>query len=514
MKKIIAIILTLILIFACVVALAACQNGVDGKDGRDGVDGKDGINGTNGVDGTDGANGKDGVNGKTAYQIYKDNNPDYDGDERQWLDDLANGKLSTVNRYDIISYGKNINATLTSGTATSDGSNMILSNCIAQLNKPVILPTSENSWWKISVGGVLATKDGGVQLLNSSSDSSVGRAYLAANAGQNKVYLGVNIGGVYINYCWNVPSATIKSEHSYEIKYSDGIYSLSIDGGNFKAFDTFNCDQNAAISVNVIDAKKLSADFNGKMRAVFGQDYVTFTNLGASGFTADSNLGYVTVETSAIYDYQSLACHPLYGKTVYHLGSSISYGYSNGGVSFADQIKELTGSKLNKQTESGTKLAMQSEGDNSYASRFARFPFNDNPAFLVLQLSTNDFNGGITLGTVGTATDGFDKTTTAGAMEYIISETKKKSPDTQIVIYSCAVKDGWKNGHADYSRFATIELQKLQAKWGVTVVDLYGADKIFAEGMIMSDDIHPNKQGYAALFTPTLINGMLDYLST
>ncbi len=513
MKRSIAIILTLILVLACLCALAACQNGADGNDGRDGVDGKDGINGTNGADGKDGTNGKDGVDGKTAYQLYKDSHPEYSGDEQQWLTDLANGKLASENYYEVVSYGKNFYATVSGGTATTDGTNMNLSNCIAQLNKPIILPTSENAYWQICVGGTLATKDSGVQLLNSSANSAVGRVYFAANAGQNKVYLGVNIGGVYINYCWNVPSATIKSQHTYVVKYENGVYALSIDEGRFQTFDSYNCDQSSTISQNVDDAKKISADFNSKVRAVFGQDFITFTALGATDFTVGSKLGYLSATTSAIYNYQNLACHPLYGKMIYHLGSSISYGHANNGVSFAEQIRDITGSTMNKQTVSGTTLSMQAS--NSYAQRFSNFTFSDNPQFLVLQLSTNDFTrSGITLGTVGTATEGFDTNTTAGAMEYIISETKKKSPNTQIVIYSSAVKDGWKNNHAEYSRFATIELNKLQSKWGITIVDLYGADKIFAEGMIMSDDIHPNKQGYASLFTPALINGMLDYLET
>lgn len=510
MKRSVALILTLVLVLACVCALVACQNGVDGKDGKDGADGKDGINGINGTNGTDGTNGKDGADGKSAYQLYKDSHPDYSGDEQQWLTDLANGKLADTNYYEVISYGKNINAAVKSGSATSDGSNMTLSNCIAQLNKPIILPASDNASWRLNIGGILATKDAGVQLLTSSADSNVGRAYVAANAGQNKVYLGVNIGGVYFNYCWNVPSATIKSEHTYVIRYENNVYSLSIDGESFKNFDSFNCDQSSTITIDVTDAKKISADFNSKMRAVFGQEYITFTSLGASGFTADSKLGYVTAETSSIYGYQNLACHPLYGKMIYHLGSSISHGHATGGISFAEQIKEITGSKMNKQAQSGTTLSMEEK--ESYAERFANFPFNDNPDFLILQLSTNDFTrGGITLGSVGSATENFDARTTAGAIEYIISETKKKSPNTQIVIYSCAVKSNWSN--SNYSRFATIELQKLQGKWGITIVDLYGADKIFNDNMILSDDIHPNKQGYASLFTPALINGMLDYIA-
>lgn len=81
------------------------SNGVDGTNGKDGVDGKDGINGTNGIDGangkdgtngTDGKDGIDGENGKSAYEIYKENYPSYPGTEKDWIKDLALGKLSVT----------------------------------------------------------------------------------------------------------------------------------------------------------------------------------------------------------------------------------------------------------------------------------------------------------------------------------------------------------------------------------------------------------------------------------
>ena len=45
--------------------------------------------------------GKDGVDGKSAYEIYKEKNPSYTGDEDQWMSDLVNGKLATV---DVVKY--------------------------------------------------------------------------------------------------------------------------------------------------------------------------------------------------------------------------------------------------------------------------------------------------------------------------------------------------------------------------------------------------------------------------
>ena len=67
--------------------------GKDGKDGADGKDGSDGSDGKDGKDGKNGNNGTDGQNGKSAYDLYKEAHPDYQGTLEEWLDDLVNGRL-------------------------------------------------------------------------------------------------------------------------------------------------------------------------------------------------------------------------------------------------------------------------------------------------------------------------------------------------------------------------------------------------------------------------------------
>lgn len=485
----ISTVLALIIVAALVFVLVGCQNGADGTNGKDGIDG---------------------ANGKSAYELYKENNPNYSGSEQQWLNDLANGKLVKTKRYDVVTYGNTLYAVVTKGSASSNGSIMTLTDCIAQLNTPIVLPTSDKARWQINLNGTLCTNDSGVQLLTSTANSEVGRVYLAANAAQNKVYLGVNIGGVYFNYCWGVSSSVLKSDHDYVITYEDGEYLLKVDDGNFSQFEVVNYNQTNNVIVS--DAEQVCDDFNQKVRAIFGQDFITLTCLGANGFTVNSKLSYVQVETSSIYDYQILSCHPLKGATIYHLGSSISYGHANSGVSFAEQIRDLTGSKMVKQTVSGTTLSNQK--DNSYAARWSNFTFDDNPDYLILQLSTNDFaQSGVTIGEVSgkNETENFTPNTTASAIEYIISQTKAKSPETKIIVYSCVVNQSWANSYPQYGEFVNNQLGLLRDKWDVEVIDLYNADMLFKG--ILADDIHPNAAGYAAMFTPTMINVMTSGVS-
>lgn len=69
--------------------------GEKGEKGDQGIPGQDGAQGEKGDKGDPGKDGKDGQDGKSAYEIYKEAHPEYQGDEQQWLDDLVNGRLST-----------------------------------------------------------------------------------------------------------------------------------------------------------------------------------------------------------------------------------------------------------------------------------------------------------------------------------------------------------------------------------------------------------------------------------
>ena len=55
------------------------------------------FNVTNGVNGDQGLQGETGENGKSAFDIFKEYYPDYEGDEKQRIDEVINGKFNKVN---------------------------------------------------------------------------------------------------------------------------------------------------------------------------------------------------------------------------------------------------------------------------------------------------------------------------------------------------------------------------------------------------------------------------------
>ncbi len=61
-----------------------------------GQDGADGENGETGEQGPQGDKGEPGEAGKSAYELYCEEHPEYKGTLEEWLEDLANGNLSTV----------------------------------------------------------------------------------------------------------------------------------------------------------------------------------------------------------------------------------------------------------------------------------------------------------------------------------------------------------------------------------------------------------------------------------
>ena len=63
--------------------------------------GDKGDQGDKGDKGEQGDTGQKGADGKSAYEIYKQAHPEYEGDEQQWLDDLVNGRLGNQDVYTV-----------------------------------------------------------------------------------------------------------------------------------------------------------------------------------------------------------------------------------------------------------------------------------------------------------------------------------------------------------------------------------------------------------------------------
>ncbi len=458
-------------------------------------------------------------NGKSAYDIYLEKNPEYSGDENQWIDDLAAGKLATKKEYSVVSYGHNLSAIVQTGTVSYTDSEVKLNNTILALNEPIVLPLNASSEWKIHFKGTyMPGGTGGGQILTSYAGGLNGRVYLGANDRNRVLFLGVCVEGQYANYCWDVDPEIFRENHEYEVSFRDGEYLLSIDGEEAKRFTSVNINQGNVTAVP--DSKTASDELTAKIRAVTGQNYVKMTHVGAESHKCTNNFEYYHVTTSSIYNYKELSAHPLKDKTIFYLGSSVTRGHGGDtdGISFAEITAKLTGNSYCKEAISGTTLARKANetaGSESYVTRLGKFDFTKKPDVLVVQLSTNDFSQNVPLGSVSLSDnpDSLDPTTVTGAIEYIIAKTHEVSPDTKVVLYTCPLSVDWAK-YADYGRYIQTTVSELSAKWGdeLQILDLYNARYTRVSAYMQGDGLHPTKTGYAQLFVPNLIGLLIDSL--
>ena len=180
---------------------------------------------------------------------------------------------------------------------------------------------------------------------------------------------------------------------------------------------------------------------------------------------------------------------------LYFLGSSVTYGSANNGVSFVEKIQETLGYTCVKQAVSGTTLV--DNGSDSYIQRMKNNILSTEKVdHLIVQLSTNDVTQNKPFGQLTNSTDlsTFDTSTVVGAIEYIIAYAKQT--------WNCEVSFYTNPDYNNVSYKALIsELYKVQKKWGIGILDFYNyVDMQELDGNTlsgyMSDAIHPNDSGY------------------
>ena len=216
---------------------------------------------------------------------------------------------------------------------------------------------------------------------------------------------------------------------------------------------------------------------------------------------------------------------PLSGLQIAWLGSSVTYGQGAGGYSMADVIAENhAATDCYKYAISGTTLAdyagenaMPTDGDESHGSyvyRLTQLDTDQKYDLFIVQLSTNDATGGISMGAISEdqELDHQDVSTVIGAMEYIIGYIREN--------WGCPVMfyTGTKYDSEQYGEMVNVLLQ-LKDKWDIGVIDLWNNEEMNAiddetrASYIKEDGIHPLKDGYVEWWTPAFEQAITDYLA-
>lgn len=204
---------------------------------------------------------------------------------------------------------------------------------------------------------------------------------------------------------------------------------------------------------------------------------------------------------------------PLKGKTIIFLGSSVTKGEAALGISFVEYVERIDGIIPIKEAVSGTTLVTDGDTDGvSYIPRMENIDPNLQADCFVCQLSTNDATQGKKLGAVSDSFDrvDFDKSTVAGAIEYIISYAR----DT----WHCPVffYTGTKYDSAAYGQMVDL-LLTIQQKWGIVIIDLWNSEEMNRVSkqdysLYMADKIHPTQAGYLLWWTPQFERHLVQHL--
>ena len=200
---------------------------------------------------------------------------------------------------------------------------------------------------------------------------------------------------------------------------------------------------------------------------------------------------------------------PLKNKNIVFLGSSVTYGASSMGVSFADYIGATNDCSIIKEAVSGTTLV--DEGIDSYISRLNKID-TQNADIFVCQLSTNDATQKKPLGEINNSVNinDFDTKTVAGAIEYIIAYAKDKW-DCPVVFYTNPKYDS-----GNYQAMVDLLLE-IQKKWNIEIIDMWN-DVDFnnitdeQKSLYMADSIHPTQAGYLEWWTPVFENKLKEVI--
>lgn len=177
-------------------------------------------------------------------------------------------------------------------------------------------------------------------------------------------------------------------------------------------------------------------------------------------------------------------------KRVLFLGSSVTYGYRDSGISFADYMVKHCGLVMVKEAVPGTTLA--DIGDQSYVARLKRIDAQQKFDLFICQLSTND------------AALSLPPEQTEKAIRDIIAYVRHTF-DCPVMFYTGTYFES-----QNYANLVTL-LLSLQKELDFYVLDLWNDPDmraISAEdyARFMADPIHPNLLGYEHWWLPKFID--------
>ena len=308
-------------------------------------------------------------------------------------------------------------------------------------------------------------------------------------------------GAVVNNSVSEAIAVTQKIDAAYNMYKEDGAFKTEIYVDNY--FNTKGLSYKAYVAIYdkngmviKIKATELTPINDGMNTALALLDYDSVGDETARAFIW-------TEQQLPLCKTEAYRFNPLYGKTLYVVGSSISYGYTTDGtINYATIIADKNNMTLVNKSASGTTMAVRDGLVSSYYERIKYLPERE-PDYVIVKVGSNDALNNIPLGAVTAEKDGnYDVKTVAGAMEGIVYQLKQRCPNAKICwltnFYGIHYSDAAK---AEMYRQAVEIAHQIDEKWDTPVCDTYRDmdvslyDENF-RSTYTSDGCHPTVEGY------------------
>lgn len=392
----------------------------------------------------------------------------------------------------------------------------------SKLENDIALPLFATSNWSINFKN-LTIENGHVLTFN--QDDSASKIYFTFNKIKKIFVIGICNNKKktnFYNYGFSLPVDNFENIDC-SIKYENELFKFVMDKTEY-SLNKFNVNQFNNCVANSLE--RLSSELRSQIIGITNAPYLYLDSIGSLTSKAhlfSGSFEEISVEFSYMKEKLEREENTLDDKNLFFLGSSIFYGHCTGGYGFVDMIKDHNiYTNVTKETVSGTTLAVSGDG-NSYIERMekrinktsGREYIKEDDA-LIIQLSTNDFSKGISLGEIENenviSSDSFDKTTISGAIEYICARAKELNPNIKVVFISCPIKSSW-GYRTKYKTYVNQHMQKIINKWNIEFIDLLNYDPAASsyvkidtssQSGFFFDDIHPNFIGYSALMYPII----------
>ena len=450
------------------------------------------------------------VAGKSAYELYCEHFG-YTKSERQWLIDLATGKLQlylNMLRYFLIENGTAIDGiALADGTAlTADGA-LNFDNAVGTYEKSLVIPLDQE--FEIAIKGTIDyTAPLLVANTNDPDDpAKMGAALLFVPDGT--IRMSVFAENEVLCWTWEIDPTLLSKNSEYIIRYCDGRLTLSVDGNPNQDFAYVSYATTPdKFMVDSANAVAMSQNLLRKWRAISGNNTIEFKFLGLNNIGVTASVSELSAVTLPMETSQSP--HPVEGKKFYFLGSSNTHG-SN---SFPEKLAKFFGAVTSKHAVSGTTIAERVGRSDSYVERLAdNLPGIQafNPDFFGIQLSTNDFGGSVAPGKVaGKDIAVLDKTTMTGALESMIRTIQTALPNTNLFIYSTPMQRDW-NQKVNYASYIAAQVAQLRKEYNIGYVDIFNDETIDLDPLFTNSS-HPSEKGHAFLVAPAIADYAIDHV--